>query len=258
MQINKFVINNVVVTYLDLEKELDNILNHDFASSNAESPFIDYNIGSLLFLSNLKNNEDELTFDLRDFCSVENMISYIRKEKNKYYYCSNITSSDKKSKKPYLSVNSKTNEKVYSSSIDIKTKYIEKIFNLYIEKSIQNNSFVIIGKSSEDKKYNNFGVLIELIASSDDSFYKVLKKEEKANVIKALNDKIKLDSFYNYKIDSINSFDVSYKCICSKQKCIEVAKSLINTGAKFDFEKEIKLHCPICGKEYIITKKDLV
>ena len=246
MIIKRFVFKDVIVTYFELSNKKELIFKK--IEPKVEPTFLDFNLCSLLFISSIKNNGDEITLQIKGMNKSYNMISYIRKEDSKLYFCSNIEDNERK-EKPSFSQTTKINDKVYTSSIDVESKKVEDIFNSFIDKSIQNDSFIRLCAT----KNNYVGILIEHISSKSDTFYSELKKEKPLNIYNNL----KKDTFFNNKIESSDEINVEYKCVCSKEKCVELVSSLLKSGPKIDIEKDIKLSCPICGKVYKISKEDL-
>lgn len=254
MTIKKFIINNIIISFLDINNDdIKLILRNKDNLGNIEDTFINYNVASIILSSsNLKNNDDEITYDINNLSNIKNMIFHIKKDKEYLCYSSNITTGESSSS-PYLKQVTNINSNIYSSTIEISNNNIEEIFNDFITKSIQNKSFLRI----YDNGNNKVGILVELYGNSNNLLlYQKLFDMKKNKLYQYCYGIINSGFFDNNKVN-VSTYKTKYKCICSRKRCIEIAKGLIKEEKNLFVGSILVLSCPICGKKYKIKESDL-
>ena len=251
LKIRKYIIENISLSYLDFSKDIKEISKKDYLNEQVKDIFIDFNIGSLLLSSSMKNELDEVSFSLYNLDYIKEMIIYIRKEKDSLLYSSNISFNNKKLSSPYLVENTLFNSKNYSSTTKVRSRNIESTLNKFILDSIQSKSFI--------RLFNNKGIYVSIIGNNKSKVYNQISTCDKTSLFS--NSEI-LDNeiFSPYEKKLISQQEIKNKCICSYEKCIEIVSSLVSDKKDdiFSREKEIELSCPICGKKYIIKEKDIL
>lgn len=110
------------------------------------------------------------------------------------------------------------------------------------------------------------GYIIQLLPCCPDEVIDIIEKNisEIPSVTKMLEDGMTVDeiaqaAMKGIEIDKLDESDAEYRCNCSKEK---VENALISTGIESltemaNDDKDTKVECHFCNKEYVFTPKDI-
>ena len=74
LKIRKYLIENISLSFLDFSKDIKEISKKDYLNEQVKDIFIDFNIGSILLSSSMKNELDEVSFSLYNLDYIKEMI----------------------------------------------------------------------------------------------------------------------------------------------------------------------------------------
>jgi molecular chaperone Hsp33 len=157
----------------------------------------------------------------------------------------------------------------YTSNIPISTGEIIHELQEYYDASEQIPTIFLLGVQVGDERENFAvkaagGFFVQIIPPFKDTTITALEN----NVAKLQNitgllqkgisaEKIALEVLGGLSPEVLDSWDVRYRCTCSKEKTFEILASLSEKERQNLAKSEVEVCCPYCNKKYVFGISDL-